>query len=434
MLRNLQSKPINRKQRKPQTPSSDDWKLSGNAHTKPDAHFLGTTDKKPLVIKTNGNEQLRVTETGNIGIGTASPIGKLTVRASGYGVMHTDGTITAGSWVGSGANAEGGWLGTQSNHPLYFFTNDSGAKMTLGVNGNLGIGTTEPNAKLTVQSRGYGLLHSDETVSVGTWVDRHGGWLGTRSNHPLHFFTNDGGASMTLGVDGHLGIGTPPEAYLVTIAGSVRIDSRSTFPLMCISTSAPAIYAASRTGDGIEASSYSGVGVRAYSNIGNIVEGHSRAGSKKRTRRFHIDNNGVYIAGSDFAEALPGRGDKASYEPGDVLVLSETEPGTIELSQQPYDHRVVGVYSTRPAVLGADKGGESRVDFNELPVAILGIVPTKVSVDNGPIQPGDLLTTSNTRGHAMKATLPALQGTVIGKALDPLREGIGTIRVLVTLR
>ena len=136
-------------------------------------------------------------------------------QASGYGVVHTDGTISVGSWLGSGADADGGWLGTRSNHPLYFFTNDGGASMMLGVNGNFGIGTTSPTSKLTVQTGGYGLEQTDGTVSVASYVNADGGWLGTRSNHPLYFFTNDGGASMTLGVDGHLGIGTPPAAYLV---------------------------------------------------------------------------------------------------------------------------------------------------------------------------------------------------------------------------
>jgi hypothetical protein len=322
--------------------------------------------------------------TGNIGIGTAAPTSKLTVQAVGYGLVHTDGTISVGSWVGSGANADGGWLGTRLNHPLYFFTNDSGASMTLGVNGNFGIGTTSPTSKLTVQTGGDGLEQTDGTLSVASYVNADGGWLGTRSNHPLYFFTNNGLASMTLGVD--LGIGTPSSVYQVDIAGPVRIQSGGTFPLVAHSMGAAGIYATSQSGNGIEGSSYSGAGVRAYSNIGNIVEGYSRA-------------NGVYTAGSDFAEALPGRGGKASYEPGDVLVLSETEPGAIELSQQPYDHRVVGVYSTRPAVLGADKGGESRVDSEELPVAILGIVPTKASTEKGPIQPDDLLMTSSAPGR-----------------------------------
>src|SRR5438067_3941981 len=174
----------------------------------------------------------------------------------------------------------------------------------------------------------------------------------------------------------------------------------------------------------------SGAGVGAQSSTGNLVEGYDGTG----VRRFHINQTGVYTAGSDFAEALPARGGNAGYEPGDVLVLSDEEPGALELAQRPFDPRVAGVYSTRPAVLGADKGGESRVDADEVPLAIVGIVPTKVSAENGPIRPGDLLTTAATPGHAMKASRPYEPGTLLGKALEPLREGTGVIRVLITLR
>ncbi len=73
--------------------------------------------------------------------------------------------------------------------------------------------------------------------------------------------------------------------------------------------------------------------------------------------------------------------------------------------------------------------------------SIIGIVPTKVSTENGPIQVGDLLTTSSTPGYAMKA-LPLRigkarvyrTGTILGKALESLKEGNGLIKVLVTLR
>lgn len=104
--------------------------------------------------------------------------------------------------------------------------------------------------------------------------------------------------------------------------------------------------------------------------------------------------------------------------------------------------RVAGVYSTRPGLLGADKGqGDIRVDKDEVPVAIIGIVPTKVCDEGGPIRPGDLLTTSSTPGHAMKAVPQEVQGAVVyptgailGKAMEPLRKGRGMIRVLVTLK
>ena len=70
---------------------------------------------------------------------------------------------------------------------------------------------------------------------------------------------------------------------------------------------------------------------------------------------------------------------------------------------------------------------------NEIPLAIVGIVPCKVSAENGPIQPGDLLVTSSTPGHAMKGTdRTRMLGAVVGKALEPLNEGNGIIQVLVT--
>jgi hypothetical protein len=78
-----------------------------------------------------------------------------------------------------------------------------------------------------------------------------------------------------------------------------------------------------------------------------------------------------------------------------------------------------------------------RLDDGEgvAPLALVGRVLCKVDATKAPIQPGDLLVSSGTPGHAMKCTSkrPAA-GTVIGKALEPLASGTGTIQVLVTLR
>lgn len=67
------------------------------------------------------------------------------------------------------------------------------------------------------------------------------------------------------------------------------------------------------------------------------------------------------------------------------------------------------------------------------PIALAGRVPTKVDAGYGSIRVGDLLTTSPTPGHAMRADDPE-PGTVIGKALEGLETGTGSILVLVTLR
>ena len=72
-------------------------------------------------------------------------------------------------------------------------------------------------------------------------------------------------------------------------------------------------------------------------------------------------------------------------------------------------------------------------EFDEIPLAVVGIVPCKVSAENGPIRPGDLLVTSSTPGHAMRDRDPAV-GTVLGKALEEMPSGTGVIKVLVTLQ
>jgi hypothetical protein len=173
----------------------------------------------------------------------------------------------------------------------------------------------------------------------------------------------------------------------------------------------------------------------------SFIDGMSWGGSGAATRKFHITSDGTFVAGSDFAEAFEASGGKASFEPGDVVVLCETNARAVEKTTRPYDARVVGIYSTRPGVLGADKNGITQVDEEDIPVAIVGIVPTKVTDENGPIHPGDLLTTSGVPGHAMKASPVIVNGTsiypagtIVAKALEPLAGSRGAIKVLLMLR
>jgi hypothetical protein len=105
--------------------------------------------------------------TGNVGIGTATPTFKLSVSTpnNSYGIIHTNGTVVVGTYIG---NSEG-WLGTKSNHPLSFFTNNSNEQMTLLTNGNVGIGTTNPVNKLQIGSMGgTGFNGNDFAFGNGT--------------------------------------------------------------------------------------------------------------------------------------------------------------------------------------------------------------------------------------------------------------------------
>ena len=78
-------------------------------------------------------------------------------------------------------------------------------------------------------------------------------------------------------------------------------------------------------------------------------------------------------------------------------------------------------------------GDGSTSPSHRAAVALAGVVSCKVDATYGAIRPGDLLVTSPTPGHAMRAEVP-LPGTMLGKALEPLDEGTGTIDVLVMLR
>jgi len=169
---------------------------------------------------------------------------------------------------------------------------------------------------------------------------------------------------------------------------------------------------------------------------GDFVVG---ASSWLGTRYWRVDrtgkgyfNGGTQNSGADFAEQMAVAGEETDYEPGDVLVISASADRTVELSAEPFSTAVIGVYSTEPAVLAGAPDTDDPLEG--IPVAISGIVPCKVSAENGPIHRGDLLVTSSIPGHAMRAGEDPPQGTVLGKALGELKEGTGIIYVLVTLQ
>jgi hypothetical protein len=121
-------------------------------------------------------------------------------------------------------------------------------------------------------------------------------------------------------------------------------------------------------------------------------------------------------------------------EPGTVMVLGED--GALCPCHLAYDKRAAGVISGagdyKPGIV-LDKQSESSE--TRKPVALLGKAYCKVDARYGQIEVGDLLTTSETPGHARKATDPLKAfGAVIGKALRPLRDGQGLIPILIALQ
>jgi hypothetical protein len=145
-----------------------DWATTGNSLT---AGFLGTVNPFPLVVKTNNVERLRVTPAGNVGIGILAPADRLSVRTptNSYGITHTDGTTTLGTWVGPGQSGlASGWLGTRTNAPLRLFANDSPAALSVYPSGEVGIGSyDQTGSKLGVRSASLGPIAWFENGGAG---------------------------------------------------------------------------------------------------------------------------------------------------------------------------------------------------------------------------------------------------------------------------
>jgi len=164
-----------------------------------------------------------------------------------------------------------------------------------------------------------------------------------------------------------------------------------------------------------------------------IVKSNGNVGIGTITPGYKLHVNGTIRAeGADFAEPFDMTSIE-NIEMGDVVVIDPEHPEHLRKSSFAYDSLAAGIISSKEQagyIAGARSDGSS-----DKPLALVGRVICKVSTENGTIKVGDLLTTSNTPGHAMKADDKERSfGAIIGKALQPLDATKGTIMVLVTLQ
>jgi hypothetical protein len=170
-------------------------------------------------------------------------------------------------------------------------------------------------------------------------------------------------------------------------------------------------------------------GIGVYGTGGKYA-GHFQ-GNVKVTGDIRVGGD-VCLDGSDCAEDFDIAGLEA-VEAGTVMVIDKE--GTLRRCQDAYDKKVTRVISGageyKPGLILGRRPSTSQ----RLPLALVGKVYCKVDAQFGPIEIGDLLTTSSTPGHAMKAADPLKAfGSVIGKALRPLDAGQGMIPILIALQ
>jgi hypothetical protein len=429
----------------------------------------------------NSAYRMYINNAGTVGFGTTAP-----TVLTGTG-LHISGTSAALRLQSSVNTYEFISNGNNGNLGLFDVTNGAYRFYVTGA-GNVGINNTAPVARLDVSQPAAGLDPNTFTVSSIPPSAVHGdttatsavvaGVFGTTSSTDgygvlAENLASGSGSGFNAGVRGitanttTLGTGVWGDALQLT-GDNIGVFGRSA----SVAGTGVQGSATATTGDAVGvyglSSSNNGTGVwgevtssspgspipagvlgraaagtaglfTVTNNSASLLIGQNQSG----TNVFRVDstgrgffNAGTQSSGADFAESVEVMDQKSAYEPGDVIAIDVTGVRRFAKVAQPYSTLVAGIYSTKPGVLATPHTmDDPRVASSEIPLAVVGIVPCKVTNENGEINAGDLLVSSSTAGYAMKGTdRNKMTGAVVGKALQSMHAKNGVIEVLVSLQ
>jgi hypothetical protein len=318
--------------------------------------------------------------------------------------------------------------------------------LTVNSSGGVGIGVTSPSS----------LLHLKDGTSSGVFTSEAALLIESSSTTALQFSTSgSSGASILFGDDasyksGEIAFNHINNELSLAADGSINLDIGTLFintssDRVGIGTTNPqsplhviGAIRVNNTGGSRDGNLFVGVSDAGYGYITSFnwtasdfmplsLRGNVGIGNANPNASLDVTGSIRYSGnltgyGADVAELVFVDG---VVEAGDVVIITGEE--RVSKSSVPYDARVAGIVSTDPShLLSADRG--------DIPLALAGRVPVKVSAENGPIRYGDLLTTSSTPGYAMRCvSRTACAGVMVGKAMGSLDEGTGLITALVML-
>jgi hypothetical protein len=282
-------------------------------------------------------------------------------------------------------------------------------------------------------------VHGRSEHGVGVYGQRIGSGVGVFGQATTGF-----GVYGTSSGDGVLGVGSSHGVYGSSAGAAPGSGYGGYF------TSATGIGVAGRTTANPTGNNVYAPGVHGYSQHGAAILGEAGSGTSAFAGAFlgnvFVQGN-LTVTGSKtgYVVDIARNNSPESLERGDLVVVTGvTSPVVGEIpvplvrkADSEGSRAVIGVVD---AVYHVAESEHSRLltelvePGDYLSIVTLGVFQAiKVDAGYGAIEPGDLLVSSPTPGHAMRADDPRT-GTVIGKALEALETGTGTIAVMVTLQ
>ena len=402
----------------------------------------------------------------NVGVGTNTPRARLHVHNTGLNAVAqftTDGTgqtnASSGSMIGLQwqADAPGNrynlFWGFE-NIPTHFATNNV-ARMSIMANGNVGIGLGIGGVAaylLDINGR-LRLRHNGETS--GLWFNKSDNteatFLGQFNNDIVGFYGSGTGGAWRFGfnmTNAYMGVGlaNPAEGVHLYNRNFRMDDVQSNKSIMMKPnsfTGAGEILLFEDGGDstilirGSDATNHGGeivfIDPVANSRTMELDGDYANTGRS----RIIVDELQI-VGGADFAENFDvNPAADAKPVPGMLVSIDGKNPGQLIVSSKAHDKKVAGVISGANGIKpGMMMGHRNTIANGAMPVAITGRVYVLAEALHGAIEPGDMLTTSNVAGHAMKAgNAKKSGGAIIGKAMSGLKAGEkGMVLLLLSIQ
>jgi hypothetical protein len=407
-------------------------------------------------------------DAGDVGIGTNAPEARLHVGGAGQQVLIGD----AHDAIQPALKL---WGGHSSGYAYIQAGGDGGAPAKLRIvkyntgfdeldelqisavkshfSGDVGIGTSTPAMPLHIATSETTNVRI-ESDAAATRIDLVNTDMGPTGDPQLRFSVNDGTPLFSMGVvdiddtfrigtttpatssrlvidpDGNVGLGVNGPACPVHVRNEdpdLRLDmtAGSTAELVELQFAVAGSQMAELGYDRVDETLY----------LSNRSSGGIKAAELRSDGRFVVDVLQIE-GGADLSEHFDIHAEGEAPAPGMVVCIDPDHPGQLSVSQAAYDTRVAGVISGAGGINpGMLMGQRDSLAGGEHPVALTGRVYCLVDATQHAVRPGDLLTTANTPGHAMKVTdHERARGAIIGKAMTPLAGGRGLVLVLVSLQ